>query len=145
MFSLFTVESLPVPPYHAGEHAGPRAFTHTIPYVMMSAPCRTARSSRRQAGTYMCASFTPADAVLRPPGLAERIVSCAEIDDGRRWTEPTGRSKLVRPRHRRATSLAVGQSRGSVISCRTWLDALRQMAWHPHGGARACEGSGPAL
>ena len=145
MFSLFTVESLPVPPYHAGEHAGPRAFTHTIPYVMMSAPCRTARSSRRQAGTYMCASFTPADAVLRPPGLAERIVSCVEIDDGRRWTEHTGHSKLACARHWRATSLAVAQRRRSMIYCRIRRCKLRDMARHLHGDARACAGGGPAL
>ena len=72
-------------------------------------------------------------------------MSCAEIDDGRSWTEPTGRSKLACARQRRATSLAVGQRRGSVISCSTRLCALRQMAWHPHGRARACAGSGSAL
>ena len=83
--------------------------------------------------------------VLRPPSLAEGLVSCAEIDDGRSWTEHTGHSKLACARHWRATSLAVAQRRRSMIYCRIRRCKLRDMAWHLHGDARACAGGGPAL
>ena len=72
-------------------------------------------------------------------------MSCAKIDDGRSWTEPTGHSKLACARHWRATPLVVGQRRGSVLSCRIRPCKLREMAWHLHGGARACASGGPAL